>query len=219
MWKVLFALGFTVAVWGQPAPKKAVPDDLASRKSFQELLVAHDQAILAAMKSEHTYACFRPGSDEFLLIVFDGPNSWGWTAKDGSPSVQQQPEMLFFDDYKNGALAPTGVGVSVIGFWERAKGFEEYVSFHGDTKEQGAKDNPDSGSIDIDGSEFSVAETYKNASGGQTTYRFTLRLSTGRFTESYVIAPKFGETSVEDSAGRCSTFIKGKQVTTASSVK
>lgn len=216
MWKVWLAFGFAVTVWGQAPPKKLIPNDMASRKSFQELSEAHDQAIMAAMKSEHAYACFRPGSDEFLLIVFNGPNSWAWIAKPGNASAQQQVEMPFFDDYKNGARAPGGVGLSVTGFWERPKGMEEHLNFHGETREQGTEDNPDSGSIDIDGTEFSATKTYKSVFDGETTYRFTLRLSTGRFTESYItIAPKSSENSVEDKAGRCSIFAQGKQVTTA----
>ena len=65
----------------------------------------------------------------------------------------------------------------------------------------------------IDNTAFRFFHTYTNKNGGKTDYELEIRLSTGRYSETYSWSKaKDMDSGEETHAGRCEVYSEGKKV-------
>ncbi len=201
---------------GQAKKTSPLPDDTSgARRSFNELLSAKDQDVLASIREPHTYVCYRRNKDEFLLVSF-GPEDreWTWSPSADNPETQEALEPVFVSDYRHGATDSHGVGLMVVGKWTRRKDSPALPSFYAADRPVDPNDTSRSSNVNIDNDEFRLEEEFQNIAGGVTDYTLTIRRSTGRFTESYDVKARASESgTLTEDDGRCSIFPDGELIT------
>jgi hypothetical protein len=231
----------TGSAWGQTDSKPYSRE--AAEKSFRALMAAKDSDILDIIKGNGLvcFADSLPfhEEDRFLTIVLPKPSEWlqdtttkaGQDAKDGSfydgktdfPAIC--PAFLDFHEWVN--QDRTIVVASLLegawhsyGHYERLKNGENLWKPLYDmpaTFRFGKDKDEITGATKVsaveDGSTFNASKTYENRNKGTTTYEMNVRLSTGRYKETWT--PDRAETI--ESVGNC---YKAKEfIRNATSVK
>jgi hypothetical protein len=141
-------------------------------KSYNEMVTSNDKDILQLLE-EHTFVCFRQSEDVFILITIKEPLDRLFRMTDAQANNSEQPGWLQYSRFKDGVSEKASV---TFGKWAK------WV-FSGETIISFASKGPPSSSADS--SEILFTESYENLSRTKTTYNFTLRRSTRRFTENY----------------------------------
>lgn len=210
-------------VWGQDSKPYSRE---AAEKSFRALVAAKDSDMMDVVKNDG-YVCFADVSplykeDRFLTIVLQKPTDW-------SPerSTDDKDYHSLYDESKDSPAISFGIldfyewenqdydvvmGSGVSGNWhsyghyQRLKdGKVVWRPFNDLPAIFRYKTDKDeiSGATDIaarqDGSTFYAAKKYANRNNGTTTYEMNMRLSTGRYKETWT--PDKGDAF--ESVGNC----------------
>jgi hypothetical protein len=191
----------------EEARRAACPDADATVacRSFQELIKAGDFMGDFAEK-EHVFTCFRKNEDMFFNLWFGEPGERGWQQDNTKDRTLTQSGIAAFDYYKQG-LWSFNLSVGVYGKWRyippgpvcNATCRKEATS--GNSGYEGQ--NEVGGSIRIDNERAILSESFDNKSGSRTTHEVIVQLSTGRFTERYMLPKSSGMDEPEESTGRC----------------
>lgn len=197
-----YATGFSFLSGTPLSAQRSKHQDAKPQESFRELISVKDKAVLAALGMDHAFVCFKQEADEFLIVSFSDPQDNNWRTSEKDKDEERAFAVASIDHYEEGATAPGGVTVAVIGHWKRYSIFPGQVIFEGSSTDSNAN-------ISIDQDEFTASKTYTNVSGGQTKFRLTLRRSTGRFTETYHVTPKYGDGEEMHDDGRCTLYTHG----------
>lgn len=152
------------------------PEAAVSCNSFKELVASKDVGILEALHDDHVFVCFRPKNDVFLIFSYMNPSKVRPTSQSAELSIRLGIATLA--RYKNGVSDPGGETVYTSGSWSKSSaGWTDYT---GHSLAKG-----DDGLITIDTDEGKVEHTFDSESDDKVSYAFTVRKSTGRYSESF----------------------------------
>lgn len=161
------------------------PDDGAKQacKSYDELLKAKDTSL-----PNSGYICFRRDMDEFFVISFFRPyfaKHWDQDLKAMVTDTNEtQRGFGSVSTYKNG-IEESGA-MPALHFSGKWYAYTEGGLFKSDKINLKEQDDEDSNvGIVIDAEQFNAGYKYKNRRDKTVTYRLTVQLSTGRFTETF----------------------------------
>lgn len=157
----------------QEKPKTAdcstLPSPSAGCKSFNEMVVKRDKDMLDYLSPRnHTYVCFRPGEDVFIIISYVEPDA-SFYVKDAKTGEFRSPGGMWYTRYSDGVIDDFHL---VVGNWVRG-------SLNTFTTQM---TNGTSGLVNDSETDFDYR--YKNRAGNDTVYSFQIRISTLRFHES-----------------------------------
>jgi hypothetical protein len=207
--------------WGQTDSKKPYSRE-AAEKSFQTLVAGKDKDIIDVINGDGL-VCFADSlplykEDRLLIIVLSKPSSWiqDTTNTDPNERATDYPvissALLRFDECENQHWTPVVQSGVLAGNWHSYGHYERLK--HGKVEWKPYGDSPPvfryptdkdaiTGATDVtateDGSTFYVSKKYRNRSGGTTMYEMNVRLSTGRYKETWT--PDKGEPF--ESFGNC----------------
>jgi hypothetical protein len=214
-------------IWGQTASKPYSRQ--IAEKSFRALVTAKDSDIIDVIKSDGLvcFADSLPFNDEdrFLTIILPKPSGW---FLDADSKVTPSAEGGSFYDGKTEFPAISMVSLHFhewinqdwdivvdslldgkwrsYGHYQRLKDGRRVWKSYGDDPPifQFGKDKDEiSGATNLsameDGSVFMASKKYENRNNGRTTYDLNLRLSTGRYKETWT--PDKGDSF--ESVGNC----------------
>jgi len=209
---VLLVLLLTAPAWGQTNSKPYSRE--AAEKSFRALVTAKDSDITDLIKGDGL-VCFGEssplGEDRFLTIQLSKPLNWLEDKTSGDNSSEEHgsiydgktdlavmsPGFLYFHEWINQDW--TSVVDSMldgrwrsVGHYERLKnGQSVWKPFNGMSPVFQFKKDKDeiTGATDLsaseDGSTFYASKKYGNRNKGTTAYAMNIRLSTGRYKETW----------------------------------
>lgn len=214
---VLLGTGLSANFLAQPAQtqkaKKAPVKKIAapaSRASFDELLAAKDEGLRLLLDRRNAFVCFHTQDDQFLVISF-GPddvdrNVFWDKDPDGGRSFQDAASLT---QYIGGIERETGISTLLLGRWRSPSFMPELVAFSAERPP--IEGDNRSESIVIDDVEFRVKTEYQNQLNEEVIYAFTLRRSTGRFSETYTILTAANLPHRDEYSGICSIYSEGKE--------
>jgi hypothetical protein len=221
---VLLLIG---SVWGQTDSKPYSRE--AAERSFQALAAAKDSDILDVIKSDGLvcFADSLPFNEEdrFLTIVLPKPSYWfqdtkssASTNEEGGSFYDGKTEFpatslasLDFHAWQNQdwtSVVDSGLGGKwySYGHYQRSKSGQSVWKAYGDEppafrfgKDKDEITGATSLSAMEDSSIFNASKKYENRNNGTTSYEMNMRLSTGRYKETWT--PDKGEAM--ESVGNC----------------
>ena len=223
---VVLALALTVAAQS----KGAHPD---GRTAFDRLVAAHDKDITEVVGKDRL-VCFADknpewvASDRFLVIVTSEPDESSWINADGidgktiygpDPALGQQygiEEVYVWENEDNVLWVGSGLGGMwrADGHYTMKGGRRQWVAggigpvFRYSTDGDKAKALGSSESVIQDPTSFAATKKYDNKAKGTTDWSLSVRLSTGRYRETWETTTNGGTdshdaTSESESLGRC----------------
>jgi hypothetical protein len=197
-------------VWGQTDSRKPYSRE-AAEKSFQTLVASKDKDIIDVINGDGL-VCFADSlplhkEDRLLTIVLPKPSAWIQDTTNTDPNERATDYPVISSVWT--PVVDSGV---LVGNWHSYGHYERLK--HGKVEWKPYGDSPPVfryptdknltiGATDVtateDGSTFYVSKKYRNRSGGTTTYEMNVRLSTGRYKETWT--PDKGEPF--ESVGNC----------------
>jgi hypothetical protein len=241
---IAMALSLTVVAQSKDAPHSDAHPD--GRAAFDRLVAAHDTDITGVVK-DNRLVCFADknpdwlASDRFLVVVTSQPDDSSWVNGDGidgktiygsDPALGQQfgVEEVYVWEHEDNTL---WIGSGIGGMW-RADGHytmkggrRQWVagsigpvfrySIDGDkAKALGSEE-----SVIQDPTSFAATKKYANKAKGTTDWSLSVRLSTGRYRETWETTTgtdsESAPRSESESLGRCyraKTLVKAPAPTT-----
>jgi len=209
-----------------PAPSLQINcaeyDNLASCKTFDEMLRAKDQDILDDLQEGvETFVCFdKPApesdTDRFYLVDFDMPTSWHQDKpdEDGNPSLNYKGTSwgLRLGVYSNGNRKDFGYGGNLSWEFNVPKGSplpQAYRTPPEDTNPFGNSSNGNGytglRSVYIDNTSVTITTYSTNPDRTRSPEVLAIRRSTGRFELDTTI-----EGSTITDRGRCAHYLNGR---------
>ena len=192
------------------------------RAAYDKLLAAHDPDILDAVKGNYL-VCFADknpawlASDRFLVVETPEINDTTWvnstpdqTIYGNQPTLAKQTAMAAVyaweheDDQLWVSSFLTGEWTA-LGHYAMQGGKAKWINrpyskpvyrYSKDSKTDDEKTHPVE-SLSMDDTTFSASETYKNQASGTTEWSLSIRLSTGRYHETWETNDR------QESLGRC----------------
>jgi hypothetical protein len=234
---VTLLIMLAISSWGQTDSKPY--SRAAAEKSFRALVAAKDSDITDVIKSDGLvcFADFLPynNEDRFLTIVLPKPSYW---LQDTTVTTSEK-DGTFYDGKTDFPASAMGVldfhewvnqdRSSVIlsmldgkwhtyGHYQSLKGRAPVWKVYGDESPvfrfQTDKDEV-TGATNVgameDGTSFYASKTYANKNNGTTSYEMNVRLSTGRYKETWT--PSKGDAF--ESVGNCYKAKEFARVTTS----
>lgn len=156
-----------------PAPSDTVNCTLPSCAAFNRLIQAKDRTLTLSLYAPHSYACFDPQTDHFLVVGY-------------SVSVVILPEngeevsdgWVSSDQYENGADVDSDM---VLGEWHAADSSPGLLNF----QETSSSDNDSSFHVAASDSLFTFSRAYTTIQGNAVSIDLKISLPSLRFSESY----------------------------------
>ena len=139
------------------------------------MVVKHDKDILRSLAPDsHTFICFRPGEDVFIMLAYSEPPNSFYARK--APGVFHALAMVYYTRYQEGLVDEFK---STLGEWLKKSADDPTPVFSAEGKENKGV------SAVVDGSEIGFDFSYKNTKGNNVIYSYQIRRSTLRFLESF----------------------------------
>lgn len=184
-----------------PAPSDEANCTLPSCAAFNRLIQAKDRTLTLNLYAPHSYACFDPQTDHFLIIGY-------------SISVVSIPEngeevldgWVSSDQYENGADEDSDMA---LGEWHAADSSPGLLNF----QESSSSDNDSSFRVAASDSLFTFSRTYKTIQGNEVSIGLKISLPSLQFSMAYSTN---GQTPTNIS-GQCWKYGLGSRNTAPSS--
>jgi hypothetical protein len=172
--------------------------DLASCKSYLELVRAKDKDLLSAFSPGNTaFVCFRDYGDAFFIVTWQTPSAFGKGTLYSKTAPQHEywaVSLASYTQYRDGVL---GDFRAWLGYWKR-------LSFQQDEDAHISIDNPKHGKLYADRNEIKIGFGYENQLHTTTAYLLSIRRSTGRYQETFTAANKKGDQpTTNEVTGHC----------------
>ena len=226
---LLGLLFVSLLAFGQQKATPQTPCGLQSCRSFHELLNRKDADILEKIgKDNEAFVCFREDEDSFFIAEYSQLKWSSWI-----PDSDNWPkDSTSGPYYAYGSAAVTNYRSGQDDDWYGAGPLSKWKAF-GHTGKFTVKDGApfladapgamfvanctfpegEQCSLFIDQTSFKLYRNFKNKKEGTTDYALEIRLSTGRYSETYSWdKSKDADEGETKHSGRCEVYSDGKKV-------
>lgn len=223
---VLAVLFTSVVAFGQKTPTTENSCNLQSCRSFHELLNNKDADMLEKISSDNNaFVCFRSSEDVFFIAEYSKVTSFHWIPdmsnwqKDSTSGPYYAYGSASVTTYKSGQ---EDAWYGANGKWKAYGHLAAYTPKNGSPLvsegippifgEKCAQTEGEECSFFIDNAAFKLFRNFDNKNGGKTDYKLEVRLSTGRYSETFSWNKSKDLDAGEDTdTGRCELYNNGKR--------